>query len=172
MEFTEKLKSHGFSLAKVEDTDFESYCTVKKVCYEKYVVRYYGGWDDAFQHNMNKTAFENTKGHTAFYKILMQDEVVGFFSFNVKADVIEDLTIQMLPQARNKGIGTFYLHYLTALAKQEHKPVVLKVFQSNPAKALYERHGFRVYEDIRTHFMMKYDPDNGTEGMVYEESTI
>ena len=172
MEFTEKLKRQGFALANVENTDFESYFTVKKVCYEKYVAQYYGGWDDDFQQNMNKTAFEKTKEHTAFYKILMQDEVVGFFSFNVEADVIEDLTIQMLPKAQNKGVGTFYLHYLTTLADKVHKPVVLKVFQSNPAKALYERHGFRVYEDIRTHFMMKYDPENRTEGMPYEEDNI
>ena len=163
MELTEELKNRGFALAGVEDGDFESYHAVKQVCYEKYVAQYYGGWDDDLQRKMNRTAFENTKEQTLFYKILMQDKTVGFFNFHEKADVIEDLTIQMLPDAQNKGVGTFYLHYLTTLADRVQKPVLLKVFQSNPAKTLYERHGFLVYEDIGTHFRMKYTPKNGTE---------
>jgi len=118
---------------------------------------------------MNRRVFEKTQEQTCFYKILLHGETVGFFNFNEGSELIDGLTIQMLPQARNMGMGSFYLQYLTGLANRTQKTVVLKVFQSNPAKDLYERHGFRVCEDLNTHFLMKYEPGCRSETDVGEE---
>lgn len=48
---------------------------------------------------------------------------------------------------QNKGIGSSILKSLIIEAKQKSLPVRLKVLKGNPARNLYERHGFRLIED-------------------------
>jgi GNAT superfamily N-acetyltransferase len=50
----------------------------------------------------------------------------------------------ILPPYQNKGIGTRIVRDLAREAKDAGKPVRLRVLAVNPARALYEREGFRV----------------------------
>ncbi|MCL2446955.1 MAG: GNAT family N-acetyltransferase [Oscillospiraceae bacterium] len=154
----QKLKDKGFSLSEVSESDLSDYLTIKKICYTKYVDEYYGGWVDDVQIEMNTNVFNKLSGKSNFSKILLHGEVVGFFSFDDLEAEISGITIQMIEKAQNMGIGSFYLHHITALANQNNKPIFLKVFKSNPAQYLYQRFGFMSYEETDTHFLMRYDP--------------
>lgn len=67
----------------------------------------------------------------------------------VRTDVPE-LTLAVLPAFRGRGIGTALLEkLLTHLQGTELEAVSLSVARSNPARSLYERHGFRIVKKQR-----------------------
>jgi ribosomal protein S18 acetylase RimI-like enzyme len=154
----QKLIDEGFSLSNVNESDFDVYFAISRVCYEKYVDEYFGGWDNDFQLEMNTNAFNKHIKQSTFKKIFLFDEIVGFLAFNDLEDKIDGVIIQMTEKARNKGIGSFYLEHITAIAKSENKPIFLQVFKSNPAQGLYERYDFKTYEESSSHYLMRYDP--------------
>lgn len=67
----------------------------------------------------------------------------------VRTDVPE-LTLAVLPAFRGRGIGTALLEKLLMhLQGTELEAVSLSVARSNPARSLYERHGFRIVKKQR-----------------------
>ena len=158
MVLSQELKNKGFSLSNVGECDLPDYLIIKKKCYKKYVDEYYGGWVDTVQTEMNTNAFNRLSNKSNFLKILLNSETVGFFSFDVLENKIEGITIQLIEQARNMGLGSFYLNYITSLSDKNSVPIFLKVFKSNPAKNLYNRFGFKIYDETSSHYLMRYNP--------------
>jgi ribosomal protein S18 acetylase RimI-like enzyme len=158
MIITQALKNKGFSFSDVTKSDLSDYLSIKKACYKKYVDEYYGGWIDDVQIEMNTNIFNKLCSKSNFLKILLNGEAVGFFSFDVLENKIAGITIQMIDKAQNMGVGSFYLHHITSLSDKNKTPIFLKVFKSNPAKNLYERFGFTVYDETESHYLMRYDP--------------
>lgn len=152
------LTEQGFELADVNGADLEDYLAVKRVCYEKYVEEYYGG---GWNVEINKRDFASSFEVTCFKKILMNGKTVGFFAFDERHDEIGHISIQMLDEARNMGIGSFYLSFVTELSEKSGKPAILKVFKSNPARELYKRFGFKVCCEDKTHYYMSYYSEGG-----------
>jgi ribosomal protein S18 acetylase RimI-like enzyme len=64
----------------------------------------------------------------------------------------------LLPRFHRRGIGSRLMRRMLATADAEGLPVRLQVIKINPAKALYERHGFRVHGETATHFLMERVP--------------
>lgn len=158
MRLTVELINQGFSLQDVSIDDLGNYIDIKRVCYKKYVDEYYGGWIEDIQIKMNTDAFNDMMKETCFQKLLLNNIPVGFFAYNELDDKIEGISIQMLEVSQRKGIGSFYLQYITSLSKKANKPVFLKVFKSNPAQNLYKRFGFDKYCETETHYLMRYNP--------------
>lgn len=158
MILTAELISQGFSLQKVTMDDLNGYIDVKRTCYRKYVDEYYGGWDENIQIKMNTEAFYDMMNNTFFQKIMLNDLTVGFLAYDVEIDRIDKISIQMIGEAQNKGIGSLYLQHITMLSKETKKPIFLKVFQSNPAQNLYKRFRFEIYSETSTHYLMRYNP--------------
>ncbi|NMM61976.1 GNAT family N-acetyltransferase [Clostridium sp. P21] len=158
MRLTEELINQGFSLQDVIIDDLGDYINVKRVCYKNYVDEYYGGWIENTQIKMNTGAFNNMMKETCFQKLLLNNLPVGFFAYNELDDKIEGISIQMLEVAQCRGVGSFYLQYITSLSKKANKPIFLKVFKSNPAQKLYKRFGFNKYSETETHYLMRYNP--------------
>ncbi len=160
MRLSESLAQKGFSLADTEPEDFSIYLRIKKICYAGYVDRYYGGWIDEVQEKMNAATFGVMMKQSCFQKILLHGETVGFLAYHEMPDKIDGLSIHMMPEAQSQGMGSFYLDQIVALSQKQGKPAFLKVFRSNPAQKLYARHGFVVYDETATHFLMRYGPEN------------
>ncbi|MDR2570268.1 MAG: hypothetical protein LBD23_08225 [Oscillospiraceae bacterium] len=51
----------------------------------------------------------NACNQSVFKKIMLNDEIVGFFTFNELNDKIDGISIQMIKKVQNLGIGFFYL---------------------------------------------------------------
>lgn len=158
MELTPALLEQGFSLQAVAADDLGRYLDVKRDCYRKYVNEYYGGWAEDDQMARNTQAFRQMMEQTCFLKILLEDEIVGSLAYDIQADKIDGISIQMVAAARNRGIGSLYLRHITALADEANKPAYLKVFLSNPARQLYRRWGFEPYGQTASHELMVYRP--------------
>ena len=79
-------------------------------------------------------------------------------------DTAVDLTnVVLLPAFQGKGIGTRIVQDVIAHATAQRLPVRLQVLRANPARALYERLGFRTLEetDLRVK-MLRPLPPGGT----------
>ncbi len=157
MLLTDELKNHGFLLQNVNHNDLEYYINVKRTCYKTYVDEHYGGWVENTQIDMNTAIFTKTIKDSCFKKIILNDVIVGFLSYNEGIDRIDEISIQMIGIAQHQGIGSLYLQYITALSIEKKKPIFLKVFKTNPAQNLYKRFGFETYAETVTHYLMRFN---------------
>ena len=67
---------------------------------------------------------------------------------------IHIIDIALLPNHRNKGIGTVLLESLIAEAKTVGKRVTIYVERNNPARTLYDRLGFTVTQEHDLYLLM------------------
>jgi ribosomal protein S18 acetylase RimI-like enzyme len=69
--------------------------------------------------------------------------------------------MHLLPAYRNRGIGGAIMRELQRQARQERKPIYLRVLKGNPAQALYARLGFEVTGEDERRYDMRWRPDAG-----------
>ena len=139
-----------YKLKKYTDQDYEFVYDTKKVCYQKYVEEYFGGWDDAVQRRMFDELMVKESKHTCI--VMINNQMAGFFS-----DEVDDLgyhinNICLLPEYRSKGVGTSILN--DAFSKHKNQDIYLRVFKSNPVQRLYKRLGFEIYDEKKAHYLM------------------
>ncbi|HMN13087.1 MAG TPA: GNAT family N-acetyltransferase [Bellilinea sp.] len=158
MELPSNLIEQGFSLNRVDPQDFPAYFTLKRESFTVYVNEYYGGWFDDDQEARNRATFEESLHLTCFNKVMLAGKIVGFFTYNVAPAEINSMLIMLLPAVQRQGIGAAYLQEVTAHANVLNLPAVLKVFRTNPAIRLYQRHGFIAYDKTPSHILMRYTP--------------
>ena len=160
MELTTDLTTQGFHLGDVCTSDLPDYINIKKLCLKKYIDAHadvLGAWSDEIVSN---DFFEKMKA--CFFKKLMSDDnnnhPVGFMSYDIKERSIDEISINLVEASRNKGIGALYLKHLIELSHARQIPVYLYVMESNPARHLYERFGFKVIEHLEALDHMAYFP--------------
>jgi ribosomal protein S18 acetylase RimI-like enzyme len=78
--------------------------------------------------------------------ILFEAQEIGRILLDRSEDRFQLVDIALLPQFRGRGIGSLLLKKLQEEAAREGKKIGLFVYQTNPAKRLYERLGFSQVE--------------------------
>ena len=91
----------------------------------------------------------------AFDILLMNKEPIGRLYIDRRAEEIRIIDISILPEHRNKGIGSSLLKNLLTEAYETAKPLRIHVEKNNPALKLYERLGFREIEDKGVYSLME-----------------
>lgn len=152
------MTAAGFSLRRAEREDYSLFFDIQRECYKSYVEEYFGGWNEEDQHRRCDASFEEMSAGDFFAAVTLGGEVAGFIGYDVKADRIDGVSIQLRAGARNRGLGSYFLEYLTGLADDLGLPVYLKVFKSNPARHLYRQFGFSVFDEDDSHYKMRYSP--------------
>jgi ribosomal protein S18 acetylase RimI-like enzyme len=80
----------------------------------------------------------------------------------ITTDEIRLVDIAVLPEFRNRGIGSFVLRRLLEEAEDKKKPVDLQVLKTNsPAIRLYERFGFEKTGEDQLYLMMRRQDSSG-----------
>lgn len=139
------------------DDDYDFIYNVKKLLYTKYVDEYYGGWDDEAQYRMYDKYLETSRNDIRI--ILLGDEKIGFTDARTLPNGdYEQGNICILPEWQGKGIGTKILS--DTILEHSKQDIVLRVFKSNPARNLYERLGFKVCDETKSHYLMKRSKGN------------
>jgi len=159
MVLSSNLIQQGFSITNVDTDDLPNYIQVIRACAKRYVDEnhdFYGKWND--ENVVNE--FNDKTERSFFRKLLLHCETVGFLAYDVKDDKIDDVSINFIKKARNKGIGSLYLTHIITLAEEQGKPIFLKVMKANPAVHLYMRLGFKHHEDLLGFYQMTYNPTN------------
>lgn len=96
----------------------------------------------------------------AFYQIVMyKKKPAGRFYIRESENEILLMEISLLPQFRNKGIGTYLIEEAIKKSVALNKKVSLHVKQGNPAFNLYRRLGFVHIKMNGNHFYMERKPD-------------
>ena len=123
------------------------------------------GWDteqqEAFlkmQFHAQQTSYKNQFPNSNYQIILMQQLPIGSMLVIRNKSEIRLGDIALLPEYRDRGIGSFLIQNLLAEASQAVKPVRLQVIQFNRALQLYQRLGFSKVGDNGTHFLMEWQP--------------
>ncbi len=83
---------------------------------------------------------------------------IGRLIVNRADDKILLADIALLPEYRNRGIGTLLLHELMSEAQQSGKPLHLHIETFNPAFHLYERLGFVKVGEIGIYWELAWFP--------------
>jgi GNAT superfamily N-acetyltransferase len=71
---------------------------------------------------------------------------------------IRCVDLALLPEFRNRGLGTLLLRRLQREAAEANKPLRLQVIRFSRAVSLFERLGFVRTSETGTHFQMEWKP--------------
>lgn len=89
------------------------------------------------------------------YIILQNKKKIGLLKYIETDSAIEILQLQITPKFQGKGIGNSVLNNVIEQSVATNKEIRLKVLKENPAKFLYERNGFSIYDEDSYEFYMK-----------------
>ncbi len=110
------------------------------------------GWNDAEQ----LTRFEAEFDPASRQIVEFDGRAIGVLHANYGSDPVRVLNLQICPAFQGRGIGTRVIREV--ILRANGRAVWLQVLKDNPAKAFYERHGFRVSKENATHREMILEP--------------
>jgi GNAT superfamily N-acetyltransferase len=111
------------------------------------------GWDDAIQ----DARFERQFVLPEVRIIVLHDQDVGYLQVVEEPDAVLLKQLHVAASFRNHGIGTEVLRRLFEEAQRMGKPMAVGVVKFNPARALYERLGFRIVGEDAHKFYLRRD---------------
>lgn len=112
---------------------------------DPYLAKFVEGWGG--QGDIGVIAYEPGTGRplgAAWARVLAGAEQ----SYPSVEGGVPELAIAVLPELIGRGVGGALLARLLELARPRYPAIVLSVREQNPARRLYERHGFVVVEEI------------------------
>lgn len=144
----------GYALRNCTYDDIDFIVDLKESGLKWYIEELYG-WDRNVQ--KEKTVRELDR-HIYDMKIIATDKRnIGVTTFYSEAGEYVIGLIIIHPDYRNKGIATSVLSGYINIAKKEQKRIRIKTYIKNPARKLYERLGFRLYDTSETHAHYEID---------------
>jgi GNAT superfamily N-acetyltransferase len=91
--------------------------------------------------------------------ILLAGERAGRLRVDSRENEIRCVDLALLPEFRNRGLGTLLLRRLQQQAATSNTPVRLQVIRYSRAIGLFERLGFVRTSESGTHFQMEWKPN-------------
>ena len=110
------------------------------------------GWRDADQRTRFNQSFR--PGDREIIEI--ENVPVGFISTESTPGKLRLLSIEITPSYQRQGIATSLVQDLISEATNADQLVELQVLRVNPARKLYERLGFTLRSETKTHFIMEH----------------
>ena len=98
-------------------------------------------------HSWDNTLFKKHFNPEKIVILQVNNQDIGALKVEYHDEFIYLADLVINPNFQNKGIGTRIIKSLIAEAKQKSLPIRLKVLKCNPARNLYERHGFKLIEN-------------------------
>jgi ribosomal protein S18 acetylase RimI-like enzyme len=136
---------------QIKIKDFEFLWQLHNAALKKYITATWG-WDEALQRRLFTESFNPQDGEI----VVVDGRDAGFLRVSEKESETFLISIRLLPQFQNRGIGTKLIKDLLAASKAKNKPVRLQVLKTNPALRLYEKIGFQIFGATETHFLMRF----------------
>jgi GNAT superfamily N-acetyltransferase/uncharacterized damage-inducible protein DinB len=120
-----------------------------------YVEATWGEWDGAAA----RKRMEQALAEKSVALIYLADVRVGLLRVNERPEEIFLEQLYIAPEFQRRGIGTQLVEELIRKASGLSKPLRLRVLAVNPAKRLYERLGFAVFEKTPERYFMERLPE-------------
>lgn len=148
------MKAMNYTLRNCAYNDFELLFDLKKLCMKWYIEKIYG-WDDEVQ--KTKTKNEINRNINDMKIIEVNGRGIGVTTFSKGEEYYRVGLIMIHPDFQNNGIGASIISDYIDMAKKDGKRIIIKTYKENPAKKLYERLGFMLYETDETHVHLEID---------------
>ena len=141
-----------FRNCEYNDCDF--ILNLKELGMKWYIEKIYG-WDTDIQREKTKHEIENHKNDMRIIEIDNND--IGVTTFYEENNEYVVGLIIVHPDYRGKGVATNIIKEYIDIAKKNNKNIKIKTYKFNPAKKLYERLGFKIYNEDDTHVYLKIE---------------
>jgi ribosomal protein S18 acetylase RimI-like enzyme len=141
----------NYTLRPAVDDDYAFLYELKVACLKEYVVATYG-WDETYQQQRFSDVFDAASTRI----IVVEDKDVGQLTVEEVGDELFLAGIYVSPDWQNRGIGSAVIADVLNAAKTRGLRVQLQVLQVNPARHLYERLGFSIVAETKTHCKMRW----------------
>ena len=147
-----------YSLRPATASDIEALYAIHRAGMRGYVEATYGTWDEVGQREAFASKYADAAAPAyTLDVVLVGGEIAGYLHVERETDVVLLANIRVAPRWQRHGLGAAIVEGVIAAAAP--LPVELGVLRVNPARALYERLGFRVTEETATHFRMRRESD-------------
>ena len=144
----------NYILRKCHYVDTNFIFDLKVLCLKWYIEKIYT-WDDKIQ--KEKTLNELHKNLQNMRIIIADNKDIGVTTFEETEDYFRVGLIMIHPDYQRKGIGTDIISKYIKTAKENNKRIIIKTYRENPARNLYERLGFKIYNEDNTHIYLEID---------------
>lgn len=115
----------------------------KEIVSEPEIARYVLGWGRATDIGFAAVDDATQKAVGAAWVRLFSKENQGYGWID---DNTPELSVAVLPGFRDRGLGTELLNHLIAESAKDYSMLSLSVSSDNPARRLYTRLGFEIFE--------------------------
>ena len=123
------------------------------------------GWDETrvaefldMQYEAQRTFDAQDYAQANDKVILSAGERAGRLLVDSRENEIRCIDLALLPEFRNRGLGTLILRRLQGEAAAANKPLRLQVIRHSRAVSLFERLGFARTSESGTHFQLEWKP--------------
>jgi ribosomal protein S18 acetylase RimI-like enzyme len=141
-----------YQLEHMQPSDFAFLYDLCRSTMESYVVASWGRWCD----ETVRSQLLDGLNANAFKSIFVDRLRVGVIAVEHHKTHIQIEDLYILQEFQNQGIGTTIILGIMGEARQNQKPVRLRVLSSSPAKNLYERLGFVVVQETPERYFLEY----------------
>lgn len=149
-----RLDFNRLGLRPASEGDYEFFYQLKKDAIGDYV-RATWGWDEEQQQD-----FHFREWHPESLDIITIDiKPIGSMRLRTFSEEVHLGQFYLKPTFQKLGIGSHLLQTAKAQARSAGLPLRIEVLKVNPARAFYERHGFRSLDATRTHYRMEWHGD-------------
>lgn len=118
-------------------------------------------WFVLMQFNAQHAWYQEHYVGATFDIILVDGDPAGRLYVHRRETEIRLVDIAILPELRNRGIGSTLLAGLLAESEETGKPLTIHVEKYNPAMKLYRRLGFRTIADRGPYDLLEWTPGSG-----------
>jgi ribosomal protein S18 acetylase RimI-like enzyme len=98
------------------------------------------------------------------------DRPIGWIATIDDPPALRLADIALIPEERNRGIGTTLIQNIVTEAASASRPVQLRVLRNNRAIRLYQRLGFTIIDDNGIHLSMEWRPAADALGSEHDRS--
>jgi len=124
------------------------------------------GWDEQrisefldMQYEAQQNFYDSDYRDAADELILLADKPIGRMMIESRPHEIRCIDLGLLPEYRERGLGTEIIQKLQEKARREKKPLRLQVIRFSRAVNLFDRLGFVRTSETGTHFQMEWTPE-------------
>ncbi len=104
------------------------------------------------------TFYQDQFANAHFWIIERDGRPIGRLYLDERVDELRIIDIAVIPQAREKGLGTMLMRGIMEEASGKDLCVRIHVEKNNRALRLYERLRFKIIEDKGVYFLMEWKP--------------
>ena len=119
----------------------------------RWIIERLFGWNQAEQDASFASQFRLDDARL----IMADDQRVGWIQTQQSQSAVTLHQFYVVPALQRRGIGTRVLEMVIQEARNHGRSLKVAVVKINPAKSLYDRHGFRVTHDDEYKYYMSLD---------------